>query len=49
MLGNAGLRHDVVQCPRADDEPSIAIMRQYAIRFNQDNGNIIISLPLNNR
>jgi hypothetical protein len=38
-----------VQCPRADDEPSIAIMRQYAIRFSQNNGNIIIRLPLNSR
>jgi len=34
MLEQAGLPHDDVQCPRADDERSIVLMLQYAIRFN---------------
>ncbi len=46
MLDRAGLRHDVVQCPRADDERSIMMMEQYAISFNQGNGNTIVHLPL---
>ena len=46
MLDQAGLRHDVVQCPRADDERSIVAMEQYAITFNQESGNIIVHLPL---
>jgi hypothetical protein len=46
MLDQGGLRHDVVQCPRADDERSIITMRQYAISFNKGNGNTIVHLPL---
>jgi len=46
MLDQAGLRHDVVQCPRADDEQSILAMQQYAISFNQHAGNTIVHLPL---
>lgn len=46
MLDQAGLRHDVVQCPRADDERSIVAMEQYAITFNQKSGNIIVHLHL---
>lgn len=49
MLDQAGLRHDVVQCPRADDERSIAAMEQYAISFNQKLGNTIIHLPFEMR
>jgi hypothetical protein len=45
-LNQAGYRHDDVQCPRADDEHSIAVMRQYAISFNQELGNAIVHLPL---
>ena len=45
MLDKAGLRHDDVQCPRADDERSIVLMQQYAISFNQENGNTIVHLP----
>jgi hypothetical protein len=45
-LDRAGLRHDVVQCPRADDERSIAIMQQHAISFNRTVGNTIIHLPI---
>jgi hypothetical protein len=46
MLNQASLRHDDVQCPRADDKRSIVIMRQDAITYNQKNGNTIIHLPL---
>ena len=46
VLDQAGLRHDDVQCPRADDERSIAIMQQHAISFNQKMGNTIVRMPL---
>jgi hypothetical protein len=46
MLDQAGLRHDIVQCPRADDERSIVMMQQYAISFSHGNGNTIVHLPL---
>ena len=46
MLDKKGLPHDDVQCPRADDENSIATMRQYTIKFNQESGNAIVGLPL---
>jgi hypothetical protein len=45
MLDQAGLQHDVVQCPRADDEQSILSMQQYAISFNRQSGNTIVHLP----
>ena len=46
MLDRAGLPHDDVQCPRADDAQAIAAMRDYAIGFNQEAGNAIVRLPL---
>jgi len=46
MLEQAGLRHDDVQCPRADDERTIVKMMQYAIILNQEAGNAIVHLPL---
>jgi hypothetical protein len=46
QLNQAGLHHDVVQCPRADDERSIAKMQQHAISFNQQMGNTILRIPL---
>jgi len=49
MLDRAGLPHDVVQCPRADDEQSILAMQQYAISFNRQSGNTIVHLPLESR
>jgi len=48
MLDKKGLLHDDVQCPRADDEVSIATMRQYTIKFNQETGTAIVGLPLEN-
>jgi hypothetical protein len=44
MLNQSGVRHDDVQCPRADDEPSIETMRQEAISFNHIAGNEIVNL-----
>ena len=46
MLDQAGLRHDVVQYPRDDDERSIEMMQQYTISFSHGNGNNIVHLPL---
>jgi hypothetical protein len=43
-LDQSGMRHDVVQCPRADDKSTIEIMRQKAISFNQMTGNEIVNL-----
>jgi hypothetical protein len=43
-LSQSGIVHDVVQCPRADDERSIAVMRQEAISFNHLAGNQIVNL-----
>jgi hypothetical protein len=45
-LDRAGLYHDVVQCPRADDEAAIVAMEQYAVTFNRKIGNVIVHLPL---
>ena len=49
MLNQAGLRHDVIQCPRAENERAIAAMEQYAIGYNRKNGNTIIHMPLEER
>jgi hypothetical protein len=43
-LIQAGLRHDDIQCPRADDESSIVVMRQEAISFSHAAGNEIVNL-----
>lgn len=45
-LEQAGFAHDDIQCPRADDESAILVMRRHAISFNQHLGNTIIPLPL---
>ena len=42
MLNQSGMRHDVIQCPRADDEASVVVMRQGAIDFNRKVGNEIV-------
>jgi hypothetical protein len=38
----ARLRHDEVQCPRADDENSIVAMLQFAVKYNQAAGRTIV-------
>jgi hypothetical protein len=44
MLNQSGILHDVVQCPRADNERSITVMRQEAISFNHIAGNETINI-----
>ena len=44
VLNQSGVRHDDVQCPRANDESSIIVMRQQAIGFNHLAGNEIVNL-----
>ena len=46
QLERAKLAHDVVQCPRADDEASIVAMQQYAVGYNREIGNRIVWLRL---
>lgn len=45
-LGMAGFTHDDVQCPRADSEAAIVVMRQGAIGFNRQRGYELIPVPL---
>ncbi len=42
VLNRTGLRYDVVQCPRADNETAIMDMMQYAVTYNKRGGNKII-------
>lgn len=44
MLFRSGIQHDAVQCPIGKDEASILSMREYAIGFNHDRGNKVITL-----
>jgi hypothetical protein len=44
MLFQSEIQHDAVQCPYGNDEPAISSMREYAISFNHDLGNTIITL-----
>ena len=44
MLLQSQIQHDDVQCPNAKIEDSLSSMRQYAIRFNQQVGNTIVTL-----
>lgn len=41
-LIRAGLHHDVVQCPRADNENAITIMLKDAVSYNEKIGRKII-------
>jgi hypothetical protein len=44
MLFTKGLRHDVVQCPRADSENAIMTMLRDAVAYNQRIGRQIVYL-----
>lgn len=44
LLSQFDVKHDDVQCPRADNERSIAVMRKKAIDFNSMAGNKIVDL-----
>ena len=39
------LRHDSVQCPRADDEASAIVMHQHAVEVNRSSGRQVIDTP----
>jgi hypothetical protein len=41
-LARRRLPHDVVECPRADDEESAVVMRQHAIEVNRQWGRQVI-------
>ena len=45
LLMQRHLRHDTVQCPRANDEASIVVMRQHAIDVNRSSGRQVIDAP----
>jgi hypothetical protein len=44
VLSKKGLRHDVVQCPRADSENAIMTMLRDAVAYNQRVGRQIVYL-----
>ena len=46
-LEQAEIPYDDVQCPRAEDETAIMIMRRHAIGFNRHLGNTIVAIPSN--
>lgn len=43
-LRKGGIAHDEVQCPRAPNRPTLLFRQRYAVRWNQDNGNTIVTL-----
>jgi hypothetical protein len=45
LLTQRRLRHDSVQCPRADDEASAVVMRQHAIEVNRSWGRQVVDTP----
>jgi hypothetical protein len=44
ILVQKGLRHDVVQCPRADSESAIMTMLQDAVAYNKRIGRQVVYL-----
>jgi hypothetical protein len=42
-LKKNNIAHDEVQCPRAPNRPTLLFRRRYAIRWNQENGNTIVT------
>jgi hypothetical protein len=44
ILAQKGLRHDVVQCPRADTEIAIMTMLRDAVAYNQRVGRQVVYL-----
>ena len=43
-LRKGGIAHDEVQCPRAPNRPTLLFRQRYAVRWNQDNGNTVVTL-----
>ncbi len=44
VLFKKGLRHDVVQCPRADSENAIMTMLRDTVAYNQRIGRQVVNL-----
>jgi len=44
-LARRHLRHDAVQCPRADGEASAVVMRQHAVEVNRQWGRQVVDMP----
>ena len=45
-LDRRRLRHDSVECPRADDEASAVVMRQHSVDVNRLWGRQIVDIPM---
>lgn len=45
LLTKRDLRHDSVQCPRADDEQAAVAMRRHAVEVNRLSGRQVIDTP----
>ena len=41
-LKKDNIAHDEVQCPRAPNRPTLLFRQRYAVRWNQESGNIIV-------
>ena len=44
-LKKENVAHDEVQCPRAPNRPTLLFRQRYAVRWNQDNGTTVVTLP----
>jgi hypothetical protein len=42
-LKKDNITHDEVQCPRAPNRPTLLFRQRYAVRWNQENGNTIVT------
>jgi hypothetical protein len=42
-LKKENIAHDEVQCPRAPNRPTLLFRQRYAVRWNQENGNTIVT------
>jgi hypothetical protein len=42
-LKKDNIAHDEVQCPRASNRPTLLFRQRYAVRWNQENGNTIVT------
>jgi hypothetical protein len=42
-LKNENIAHDEVQCPKAPNRPTLLFRQRYAVRWNQENGNTIVT------
>jgi hypothetical protein len=42
-LKKDNIAHDEVQCPRAPNRPTLLFRQRYAVRWNQENGNTVVT------